>query len=427
MLHHSVVNITALQHKPRNIIGLMSGTSLDGLDIALCQISGQDTSTAVQIKAFLSIPYTNEFIQKVRTVFANPLAPLAQVTNINAWIARQHAAMVLQTLSTWNILPEQIDILASHGQTIFHAPNTLDTTAFNHKASTTLQVGDGCHLAYLTQILTLSDFRQKHVAAGGEGAPLVPYADFLLFAHEQENRILLNIGGIANYTFLPANKGFSSIVSADTGPGNTLIDTAIAHAKELQLANRLPATFPLISCRYDENGCFAEKGHIDPLLLSSLEKNAQGVANTKVGKSTGQETYNLAFINSAMTQSKSSLLNTFPTTEQGFYDLIATLTMFTALSISVAISKLPITMDKTHNTVIYVSGGGVHNATLMKNIQACMPTLLIKTSDSLGMLPDAKEAALFAVLANQTLFGSRDIFANNQDMPDVCFGKISLP
>jgi anhydro-N-acetylmuramic acid kinase len=383
------------------------------------------------------MPYDEEFLNKIRPLFANPLAPLHAVTKANAWIAHEHASMVLASLAKWDIQASSVDILASHGQTIFHAPNALPLAAnangaLLRKASATLQIGDGCHLAHITQILTVSDFRQKHIAANGEGAPLVPYADFLLFASPNEHRILLNIGGIANYTFLPANKSFASVVSADTGPGNALMDMAVRYAKELSLTKIESTSLPSINRLYDINGDFAAKGTIDQELLTMLVKAVAlsepgPKENTVTNKSTGQETYNLDFILNAIEKSHSSALAKFPSTEQAFYDLLATLTMFTARSISNSINKLISTLNNNHETALYISGGGVHNPVLLSNIKHCIPNISLKTSAELGIHPDAKEAALFAVLANQTLFGSSHVFTNNNGVPATCLGKISLP
>lgn len=438
-MNAALTTLSTLKSKTRIIVGLMSGTSLDGLDIALCEVKGHGIHTQLSVKHFTCVPYGDEYLNKVRPLFANPLAPLHEVTKANAWIAREHAAMVLASLKQWNIEPASVDILASHGQTVFHAPKTLpmppnaDGTAAT-RASATLQIGDGCHLAYITQILTVSDFRQKHIAASGEGAPLVPYADFLLFASRHENRILLNIGGIANFTYIPCENSFSGVVSADTGPGNTLMDVAIRHAQYLQTSNDNATSLPTFNHAYDQNGDFAAKGIIDETLLSIFNLQAASLNDAYLGanKSTGQESYHLNFMLDAIQMNQTSLLKSFPIVAQSFCDLLATLTMFTAQSVSKAINKACSQNLQKHGedhaeTVLYVSGGGVHNLVLRNNIQQCMPNISVKSAIELGIDPDAKEAALFAVLANQTLFGTSDVFTNSDNIPATCFGKISLP
>ncbi len=206
------------------IVGLMSGTSLDGLDIALCEFSGYGIKTKCRVRAFETVAYTNEVKKRIREVFAQPLVDFQKLSTLNVYIAQLHANLVLQTLKKWKVRTENITCLASHGQTVFHAPQSL----FPHADyNSTLQIGDGDHLAVATGILTLSDFRQKHIAAGGEGAPLAAYGDYLLFTKKNENRILVNVGGIANFTFLPGNGKTKEVIVSDTGPGNTLLDQLV--------------------------------------------------------------------------------------------------------------------------------------------------------------------------------------------------------
>jgi anhydro-N-acetylmuramic acid kinase len=428
-----LTTLQSLSDKPRIIVGLMSGTSLDGLDIAVCAVSNHGLNTALHVKHFACVEYNAKFHAKIRPLFANPLAPLQDVTQVNAWVAREHAQMLLKKLKSWSIEPKDINILASHGQTIFHAPNALSTGLEKPLAhSATLQIGDGDHLAFLTQILTLSDFRQKHVAANGEGAPLVPYADFLLFSSPHENRIMLNIGGIANFTYLPAGADFDSVICTDTGPGNTLMDTAIRHAQILSQDPRFDTSFATITKPYDAAGEFARKGKVDPqllhiLMLRAADANPVDRKTSQANKSTGQETFNLGFILSCLESLPTPAMRKFPTTQQALTNLLATLTMFTARSIGDALNNLPMPSNNTHPTSIYISGGGVHNPVLVSNIAQCLDNITIKTSDQLGVACDAKEAALFAVLANQTLFGDSRVFANSKGMPATSFGKISLP
>ena len=437
-MNPALTKLANLAQKPRTIIGLMSGTSLDGLDIALCKVSGHGLTSTLDVKQFISRAYSEDFLSMLRPVFANPQAPLYDVTLANAWIAREHAQMVTSALDKWGVSHNEVDILASHGQTIFHAPNILelknDITLENGRtlASASLQIGDGDHLAFLTQIITVSDFRQKHIAAGGEGAPLVPYADYLLFSDTNESRILINVGGIANFTYLPANTDFNSVVSADSGPGNTMMDALIQCMNTLNVSDYLPREFSGISKPYDMNGNFAAKGNIDDLLLNIMIAASNELTNL----STGQETYNIEFLYQALNkrlqgnepvQGRERLKQYLSQHENAFYDLIATLNLFTAKTISIAIKKLPLSKNELNKTVIYISGGGVHNIVLVNNIRKCVGHIPVKSCTELGINPDAKEAALFAILANQAIFGSNDVFANEHGIPATSFGKISLP
>ena len=206
----------------RTILGLMSGTSLDGLDIAVCKISGSGNHTKLSVTHYTTIPYTEDFKTAIRKIFSIKAVDLEAVTLLHAHIARVHATMVLKALESWGLSASSIDLIASHGQTIYHAPK------FMHPQSTygnaTLQIGDGDIISAATGIITLSDFRQKHIAAGGEGAPLAVYGDYLIATHPKQNRLLLNIGGIANFTYLPSNMNSAEIFSTDTGAGNTMMD-----------------------------------------------------------------------------------------------------------------------------------------------------------------------------------------------------------
>src|SRR3569833_1207243 len=198
----------------------MSGTSLDGLDIALCRLTGSGLQTRFSLLNFTTIPYEEAFKKEVQQVFAKKEASLEKVCLLNAYIGTFHADLILKALSDWKIKPDEVDFIASHGQTIYHAPKRLHQQ--KEWPNATLQIGDGDHIAIKTGILTISDFRQKHIAAGGEGARLALYGDVLLGSKPGENRLLLNIGGIANLTWLPGDGNYDNVLCTDIGPGNTL-------------------------------------------------------------------------------------------------------------------------------------------------------------------------------------------------------------
>ncbi len=243
---------TIAQKETKLGIGLMSGTSLDGLDIALCKFKGSGTNTVFELIHFITIPYEEKFKHEVQEVFAKKQVSLEKVTLLNAYIGNFHGELILQALKQWGINTADVDFIASHGQTIYHAPKRL------HKqlgySNATLQIGDADHLAVKTGILTISDFRQKHIAGGGEGAPLALYGDVLLGSKLGENRILLNIGGIANLTFLPADAG-AEVLCTDIGPGNTLIDAACREYFDKP---------------FDEDSAIANSGTVNDVLLDAL-------------------------------------------------------------------------------------------------------------------------------------------------------------
>ena len=303
--------------------------------------------------------------------------------------------MLLKCLKEWKVSRNSIDLIASHGQTVMHAP------AFLHPAdpiNSTIQAGDGDHIARKTGIITISDFRQKHIAAGGEGAPLAVYGDYLLLSHKRENRILINIGGIGNFTFLPAGLKPSEVFVTDTGPGNTLLDQVVTSLGS--------------GVHYDKDSVRAKKGTVNRGLLLSLK--AHPFFSLPFPKTIGPELFNLHYVDKAKKASGTESIST--------NDLLATLTRFSAETIADAI----LSTTKASNFVIYLSGGGAHNPLLVKWLSELLKTKL-KTTDELGVSGDAKEAILFAILANETIAGNALNFGRRTKIPSVCMGKISFP
>ncbi len=380
----------------RLIVGLMSGTSMDGLDIALCKFCGAGENTTVELLAFETLPFEDNIKAEIRKVFAKDTIDFRHLCHLNPWIGNLHGDLVNQFLNKWETTPESVDAIASHGQTVMHQPKRLHQNEMF--PNSTLQIGDADHLAIKTGILTLSDFRQKHCAVGGEGAPLALYGDYLLFSSPKENRVLINIGGIANFTYLPSNKDFNAVFATDTGPGNTIIDAYV------QKHFGLP---------FDENAKLAKSGNLIPTLLAELKNHTY--FGQSFPKTTGPELFNLAYLDSAL-----SKLDLSPTHE----DLLATLCHFSAETICDEISK---SASLDLNTSIYLSGGGMHNPLLVDLIQKALPGLEIKAMDDLGISGDAKEAVLFAALANETLAGKSGFIRPNGTSERFFMGKISLP
>jgi anhydro-N-acetylmuramic acid kinase len=374
----------------------MSGTSLDGLDVAVCQVEGSGTGTKLTLEKFTTVPYDEDFRDEIRKIFAKREIDFQQLCLLNPYIGTRHGQMILDCLAGWNIAAEDIDLIASHGQTVFHAPKKQHKLAGFPNA--TLQIGDGDHIAVKTNIITLSDFRQKHIAAGGEGAPLAVYGDYFLFSKKGENRILLNMGGIANFTYLPANQDTDAVFTTDTGPGNTLLDAY---------------TRRFFHKPYDKDGEIAASGKVNSVLLEELK--SLSFFKLPYPKTTGPEVFNFNYVESAIQKSKLTSL-----TRQ---DIIATLTALSADTISDAIRNV---MDNGEAFTIYASGGGAHNAVLMARIRENLGAT-VKLIDELGISGDAKEAVLFAVLANEAIAGTDSFFGEKDGVPAVSMGKISFP
>jgi anhydro-N-acetylmuramic acid kinase len=396
-MHKDLVRLTQIATaETRLIIGLMSGTSLDGLDIALCQFHGQGRSTKLKVLHFCTWPYEDTLKSELKLISSKPNVDLQQVTLLNAYLGSYHAELILKSLQNWGVLPSDVDLIASHGQTIFHAPYAQHQTPPYGNA--TLQIGDGDHIAVKTGIITISDFRQKHIAAGGEGAPLAGYGDYLIFSSETENRLLLNIGGISNFSYLPAAGTAQQILTTDVGPGNTLMD---------QYVQRM---FPGQS--YDRNGDIASMGQVNKELLENLLHIP--FFQLPFPKTTGPELFSLAYLHKAISDSNHRELNPA--------DVLATLAALTKTSIVNAI-KACIPTDQQYQ--IYISGGGMHNKHLLNELTAAIGKTIRSTAE-LDVDPDAKEAVLFALLANECITGDASTLTSDAKMPAVAMGKISL-
>jgi len=387
-----------IQKPERIIVGLMSGTSMDGLDIALCGISGSGSETKVRLIEFKTVDYAEEFKAEIKSIFSRHDADLQMVCLMNEKIALVHAGMILEAIGSWGYKSDEIDVIASHGQTIFHAPKSLH--GMNDYPNGTLQIGDGDHIAVKTGIVTIADFRQKHIAAGGEGAPLAVYGDYLLFSKKGEDRIMLNIGGIANFTYLPADNDAAKVFSTDVGPGNTLMDQYIQKH--------------YIGVYFDKDAAIAGSGVVNQSLLNELMLSE--FLGAGFPKTTGPELFNLGYLKKAQESSGTLAIKK--------EDVMATLCHFSAIVIVNAIEKC---FGKTARPSIYISGGGIHNPMLLGQLKKGLYNASFYTTGQLEINPDAKEAVLFAILANETLVGGDTNFGNRQGVPSVTMGKICLP
>lgn len=385
------------QKNEKFILGLMSGTSLDGLDMALCKISQNGLNTALEVLQYETIEYSEDFKNEIQSVFCKENVSLEKVCLLNNYVGVQYAQIINATLQKWNIKNSDVDIIASHGQTIYHSPKHKHQ---NPKfGNATLQIGDADVIAHNTNIITISDFRQKHIAAGGSGAPLAVYGDYFLLSNKNENRILVNIGGIANFTYLPKSQNFDEVFCTDVGAGNTLMDGFVQQHFNMQ---------------FDKDGLIAQDGIVNNDLLAALFNHS--FFEQPFPKSTGQEIFNATFLNNALQQSNTTQINP--------QHIVATLNMFTAQCITKAIQHTVY----ENNYAIYISGGGVNNKLLLQNIQQMLPAVSISSTSKLGVNPNAKEAILFAILANETLNNTNEFYNNvQQQQPKIRMGKISLP
>ncbi|HVU49596.1 MAG TPA: anhydro-N-acetylmuramic acid kinase [Polyangia bacterium] len=354
-----------LRARPRRrIIGLLSGTSADGTDAALCEIEGAGEALRLVSTTFVTTPFPRELRERI---FRLARADATELCDVDVLLGEAFAAAALEVCVAAGVSIEEVDLIGSHGQTAVHHPRS------GGHVGATLQIGEAAVIAERTGRPVVSDFRVRDVAAGGEGAPLVPLVDHLLFRKPGVRRALQNIGGIANVTLVCER--LDELVAFDNAPGNMPLDAVARAASGGAEA-------------FDAGGRRAARGHIDAALLAELHEHPY--LSQPLPKSTGRETFGKDFIY--------PLLARFG---QRPDDLLATLTRFVAEAIARSYREsLPAPPDE-----VFVSGGGALNPTLMAHLEALLAPLPVKTSASLGVDPEAKEAIAFAVLANETVFG----------------------
>jgi anhydro-N-acetylmuramic acid kinase len=336
----------------------MSGTSLDGIDVAIVDIDGRG---GIQTVAHSTFPYTRAVRDRILAV-SNARCETADISRLNFELGGLYAEAVLASCKRSGIPPKSLELCGCHGQTIYHEGR-------GRKANT-LQIGEAAVIAERLGIPVVSDFRTRDIAAGGQGAPLVPFMDFLLFKSAKMNRVTLNIGGIANITVLPRGASPDEVIAFDTGPGN-------------MVADQLVALITSGKQRFDRNGSIASGGHVNRPLLDALLKDRYFRA--KPPKTVGREQYGSAFVEK------------LTGTGLPFADLIATATAFTAASIAEGIGRFAPDAQE-----VIASGGGTHNRQLMGQLAAFLPDCRVTTTREFGVDPDAKEAIAFAILAWRT-------------------------
>ncbi len=395
----SIEKLSAISKKKKKlVIGLMSGTSLDGIDAALVEIKNQGVKTKVRQIEFISFPFPYGFKEFAIRNSETGKGTVTEICQLNFLIARIYYDAIKALCKKAKITLSDIDLIGSHGQTIHHLPK--EEKLFGFSTSSTLQVGDPSVLAKLTGITTIGDFRVADVALGGQGAPLVPYFDYLMF-RSSKNIALLNIGGISNITVLKKNCDADDVVAFDTGPGNMLIDTL---------------TKKYFAKNYDEEGEIALSGSVENTLLEKLMLKDEFFSSMPP-KSTGREYYGKTFLRKI-----SKDLNKY-----SYKNQIATITDFTAFCVFYNYKMF--IQHKSPIDELLLSGGGAYNKAIVKSLKKYFGnSVSIKKIKEEYFTSDAKEAVCFAVLANETISG------NCANLPSVTgaikktiLGKICLP
>ena len=391
--------ILSLISKPsRLVIGFMSGTSADGIDAALVRIAGFGRSTKAEQLGFVFLPFEAQVRREILRLAGGGAAAAADFCRINFLLGELYCEAGDELCRQAGILPAEVDLIGSHGQTFWHIPVAEDY--LGHRLRSTLQLGEAALLAEKFHCPVVGDFRVRDMAAGGLGAPLVPYTEFLLYRSDSECVALQNIGGIGNISFLPAGCTLDDILAFDTGPGNMVIDAVTA-----LLTNGAQS--------YDDGGHLAAAAHVSPELLSYMLNDEY--LSRRPPKTTGREAYGPEYVARLMRRAAALSVSTA--------DVLATATRFTAECIAAAIRRYA----PQPPAKLIVGGGGSMNITLMGHIAALLPDCAVLTNEDLGYDSNAKEAVAFAILANEAIFAhcSNAPSATGAEHP-VVMGKISL-
>lgn len=361
-------------------VGLMAGTSLDGIDAALVDLSRTRWGVTAELLAFETTPYSGETVRLILEASEARTGTVDKVARLNFYLGELFAEAANGIIKQAGVRPVEVEFIGSHGQTIHHLPQPVKLGPYKVRA--TLQIGEPSVIAARTGITTVADFRPADVAAGGEGAPLVPYVDYLLFRHPKHTRLLINIGGIANATLLPAGQGDPLAVKAsDLGPGNMVIDELVRRMTNYKES-------------YDRDGQNAARGKVNQKLLAELL--ASEFFSAAPPKSTGRERFGAAYVD--------AMIAAHPGRgKSAFLDLIATATELTAEAIVRHYRKFY--EGSAPADEVIVSGGGAQNLALMEGLGRKFSPVPVMSSGEYGVPPLAKEAIAFAVLALETLKG----------------------
>ncbi len=358
----------------RLAVGLMSGTSMDGVDAALVRISGPAQQPRVRLLAFVTIPYPRWLRQRLLDVAGGDDTTAEEISQLNFLLGELFAEAALKVGRRGSVSPKRLSVIGSHGQTIYH--QGLPMRFGSQRLSSTLQIAEPSVIAERTGAPVVADFRTADLAAGGQGAPLVPMVDYLLLRDRKQGTVALNIGGIANVTVIPANSEPNEVLGFDTGPGNMVIDALVRHFTRK---------------KYDAGGRLARRGKvIQPLLAEAL---TFPFFNRQPPKSAGREQFGSEFLSRYFPDRRGVT----------FRDLLRTATELTARAVADSLWHFVFLRVKVHRMI--VSGGGAHNRLLVTRLGELLRFLSVHLSNRYGLPVDAKEAIAFALLADRTMHG----------------------
>jgi anhydro-N-acetylmuramic acid kinase len=357
------------------VLGLMSGTSADGIDVALARISGAPPRLQTELLAHSALPFSSAMRKEILRFAEQKPVTAGELSQLNFRLGEVFADVAIAACRKFHVAPRRIALIGSHGQTVFHRGTPMKY--LGSPTASTLQIGEASVIAAHTGITTIADFRPADIAVGGQGAPLVPYADYLLYAHQKLGRVALNLGGIANVTVIPAAAKWPDIFAFDTGPANMVVDALVAH-------------FTTGRQRFDKDARLAAQGRSIPAILDELLHDPY--LRIPPPKSTGREHYGRNYTERLIALGRKH--HAKPT------DIIRAATIFTALSIVDALNRFVLPKHIIHQLI--VSGGGANNPLIVAQLAAALSGIEILPSSKLGVPEEAKEAYAFALLAYET-------------------------
>jgi anhydro-N-acetylmuramic acid kinase len=365
--------------RPMRVLGMMSGTSADGIDVALVLISGAPPNLRARLEGHYHVPFPGYLREAILRLANGAGTSTAEISELNFLLGEEFARSAVKTCRHLRIPLQKVSLIGSHGQTVFHLGAKARFQGKVRMAST-LQLGDISLIAERTGIPTIGDFRPADMAAGGQGAPLIPFVDYMLYRDAARGRVALNIGGIANVTVIPANAGPNDIFAFDTGPGNMVVDALVGRLTRGRAA-------------YDAEARIALSGRTIPELLQRLMRDPY--LRKKPPKSTGRELFGSTYANTLVTWGNQH--------HAGLADLVRTATVFTSLSISDAFRRFILPRARVQELI--VAGGGARNPLMMAQLAAGFPGIEVLPASRFGVPVEAKEAFGFALLAYESYHG----------------------
>jgi anhydro-N-acetylmuramic acid kinase len=368
----------AVSGRAMRVMGMMSGTSADGIDVALARISGAPPAITAKFEGHHHVRFPASVREAILRLANGAPTTTSEISQLNFLVGEEFARAAIAACTKWRVPLRQISLIGSHGQTIFH--QGVAARFLSRRVASTLQIGEPSIIAGRTGVTTIGDFRPSDMAAGGQGAPLVPFVDYLLYRHARIGRVALNIGGIANLTVIPAGARPGQLFAFDIGPGNMVIDAIV------EIATRGRS-------HYDRDARLAINGKLIPALLSKMLR--EPYLRNRPPKTAGREQFGRAYAEKILAWGKRHRALT--------EDLVRTATVFTSLSVADALRRF--VLPRTRVDELIVAGGGARNPLLMAQLAAALPEIEIVPASEFGIPAEAKEAFAFAVLAYEAYHG----------------------